>query len=279
MGSSLDGVLTIDEGVVFLAILVGVGKGYLDILALQVDDGIKAIVGHAIGKQILQTIARDNAATIIHDGQTRVQVGIVAEHVLDDLVAIRIVLKQRVVGLEHDIGARLVIRGLSNVALEDTTLEDHLAYLSVTIAMGFEMGTQEVDSLDTDTIHSHRLLKGLGVVLTTRIQLADGFDDLSLRDTTTIVANRDPQMVYNIDLNALASIHTELIDGVVDGFFQKYVDTILWLRTVGEASDVHARTRADMVYIRQVADVVFIVVYLFIRLTDYAVVFYHKAFL
>ena len=271
--------LTIDEGVVFLAILVGVGKGNLDILALQVDDGIKAIVGHAIGKQILQTIARDNAAPIIHDGQTRVQVGIVTEHVLDDLVAIGIVLKQRVVGLEHDIGARLVIRGLSNVALEDTTLEDHLAYLSVTIAMGFEMGTQEVDSLDTDTIHSHRLLKGLGVVLTTRIQLADGFDDLSLRDTTTIVANRDPQMVYNIDLNALASIHTELIDGVVDGLFQKYIDTILWLRTVGEASDVHARTRADMVYIRQVADVVFIIVYLFIRLTDYAVVFYHKAFL
>jgi hypothetical protein len=34
-----------------------------------------------------------------------------------------------------------------------------------------------------------------------------------------------------------------------------------------------------MVYIRQVADVVFIIVYLFIRLTDYAVVFYHKAFL
>ena len=36
-------VLAVDERVVFLAILVGVGEGYLYVLALDMDDGIEGL--------------------------------------------------------------------------------------------------------------------------------------------------------------------------------------------------------------------------------------------
>ena len=37
--------LTVDKGVVLLAILVGMGKGYLNVFTLHVDDGVEAVVG------------------------------------------------------------------------------------------------------------------------------------------------------------------------------------------------------------------------------------------
>ena len=56
MGTTLCGMLTIDERVVFLAILVGMCKGYLDIVALQMDNRIEGVVGHAVLQQVLQTM-------------------------------------------------------------------------------------------------------------------------------------------------------------------------------------------------------------------------------
>ena len=46
--AALCGVLSVDKRVVLLAILVGMGEGYLDVVTLQVDNGIKRIVGHAV---------------------------------------------------------------------------------------------------------------------------------------------------------------------------------------------------------------------------------------
>ena len=57
MGAALNGMLTIDERVILLAILVGMGKGYLDVLALQVDDGIEGIAGHAVLQQVFETVS------------------------------------------------------------------------------------------------------------------------------------------------------------------------------------------------------------------------------
>ena len=67
--SALNSVLAIDEGLVLFTILVRMGEGYLDIFALQVDDGIKSVVGHAVVEKVLQSVSRKNATTIIHDGQ------------------------------------------------------------------------------------------------------------------------------------------------------------------------------------------------------------------
>ena len=45
MGAALCGVLTVDEGVVFLAVLVDVCYGNLDVLAFEVDYGVERFLG------------------------------------------------------------------------------------------------------------------------------------------------------------------------------------------------------------------------------------------
>ena len=78
--------LTVDERVVFLAILVGMGEGNFYILPFEMDDGVDALGGHVIVQQILQAITTQNAPAAIHDGKTRVQIRIVVEHDLHDII-------------------------------------------------------------------------------------------------------------------------------------------------------------------------------------------------
>ena len=129
----------------------------------------------------------------------------------------RVVLKQRVVGFEEDVGARLVLSGLCLVTLQDAPFENSRSDLSVTIGANLEARAQEVHRLDAHTIHAHRLLERLRVVLATRVQLANGLHEFALWNAATVVAHRDAQVVVDVDLDALAGIHAELVDGVVDG--------------------------------------------------------------
>ena len=57
MRSALRGVLTVDEGMIFLAILVGMGEGNLDILALEVDDRIQTVTRHRVVEKIFESVA------------------------------------------------------------------------------------------------------------------------------------------------------------------------------------------------------------------------------
>ena len=109
MSSALRGVLTVDKGIVLLAILVGVGESHLDVLALHVDDVVEAVIGHVVGKKILQTVAAQDATTIVHDGKARIEIGVVAKHRLHDVIVEAVVLEESVVGLEKDVGSVLIL--------------------------------------------------------------------------------------------------------------------------------------------------------------------------
>ena len=132
MSTALGGVLTIHEGIVLLAILIGMGKGNLDIFALHVDNLIETLVGHIIGQEILQTMTAEDAATIVHDGESGVQISIVAEHRLHEIIVERIVLEQGIIRFEEDEGTILVLRIFGLVALQDTFLKLQMAHLAVT---------------------------------------------------------------------------------------------------------------------------------------------------
>ena len=56
MCSALGGMLTVYKRVILLAVLVGMRKGYLDILALQVNNGVECIAGHTVLQQILKSV-------------------------------------------------------------------------------------------------------------------------------------------------------------------------------------------------------------------------------
>ena len=55
--TALGGVLAVDKGIVFFAVLVGMCKGYLDVLPLEVDDVVEAFAGHVVLQQVFQPVA------------------------------------------------------------------------------------------------------------------------------------------------------------------------------------------------------------------------------
>ena len=256
MGSALGGVLAVYEGIVFLAILVGMGKGYLDVFALHVDNLIEALIGHIVRKKILQTMTAEDAAAIVHDGKTGVQISIVAEHGFHDVVVEGIVLEEGVIRLKIDESTILIFSILGNIALQNTFLKLQMAHLSLAERLHLEMRAEGVHRLHTHSVQADTLLERLAVVLTTGIQHAHSLDKFTLRNTTTIVAHADPQMIFDINLQSGASPHLELIDRVIYHLFQEYVDSILRQVTITQTTNVHTRTSTYMLHITQVSDVV-----------------------
>ena len=88
------------------------------------------------------------------------------------------------------------------------------------------MRAQGIDSLHTHTIQADRLLESLGVELTTGVQNANTLDELTLRNTSTIVTYGNAQVVLDIDFNTITCTHLEFIDRVVEHLLQQHIDTV-----------------------------------------------------
>src|SRR5574344_2080707 len=131
MSTALGGMLTVDKRVILLAILVGVGEGNLDVLALEVDDRIETVTRHRVVEKIFESVATKDAPSVIHDGKPRVEISVVAEHGLDNVVMEGVVEKQRVIWFEEDIRTVLIVRGISIVALQYSLFECSGAHLTV----------------------------------------------------------------------------------------------------------------------------------------------------
>ena len=268
MGSALNGVLAIDEGIILLAILVGVREGNLDVVPLEMDDGIEGIAGHTVLQQILQTSAGEDATAVVHNGQPRIQVSIVAEHILHDLIVIGIVLEERIVRLEENVGTVLILRGFRHITYQHATLKDSLAHLPFTIASHLKTAAQGIHGLHTHTVQTDRLLESLRVELSAGVQDANGVDELSLRDASSVVTNRHPKIILDGYLDTVASLHLELVDRVVEHLLQQHIDTVVGLGAVVKLSDIHTWTQTDMLQTRQGADVLVIILHLSILAID-----------
>ena len=266
VGAALCGVLSVDEGVVFLAVLVGMGEGYLDILALHVDDGIDALIGHRVVEQVFQSVAAQDAAAVVHDDEPRVEIGVVAEHDLHNLVVERIVLEERVVGLEGDEGARLLLGRHGLVAQQVAALEDCGAHLSLAVGAHLEMQAQRIDRLYAHAVESHTLLEGFRVVFTTCVEHADRLDELALRYAPPVVSHGDALVVLHIYFDAFAGVHLELIDRVVYHLLEEHIDAVFGQGAVAQASDIHAGARAHVLHVGEVDDIVVGIVDRFLRL-------------
>ena len=210
------------------------------------DNGIERVIRHAVFQQVLQPMTAQNATTVIHNGQSDIQIGIVAEHVLHNLIMELVVDEFRVIGLKVDICSILVLGGLCHVTDQFATLEDSLAHLAVAVAMHLETTAQRIDSLHTHTIQTDRLLESLRVELTTGIQDTDRLDEFSLWDTTTIVTDGDTEMILYRYLNAVARLHLKLVDRVVEDLLQQHIDSVFCGGTVTQATDIHTGTEPDM---------------------------------
>ena len=139
MGTALRRMLTIDEGMVFLTVLVSMSEGYLDILTLEMDDRIESVIGHTVIQQVLESMTGENAPVIIHNGKTCIQIGIVTEHILHDIILEPVVQEKCIVRLKKDECAVFVLRIFCYVTRHHTLLKGCPAHLSITIASDLEM--------------------------------------------------------------------------------------------------------------------------------------------
>ena len=170
MCTALRCMLTIHERVILLAILIGMSESDFNILSLHVNNRIQWINGHIISQKVLQTMSTKYTTTIVHNGQSGVQIGIVTEHFLHNIIMEAIILEERCIWFKVDVSTIFIRRLLCFVALNITLLKRKLTYFTVTEALHLKTRAKSVNRFDTDTIQADTLLKCLRVILTTRIQ-------------------------------------------------------------------------------------------------------------
>ena len=143
--------------------------------------------------------------------------------------------------------------------LELAALEARPGALAVAVGADVEVLGQGVDRLGAHAVESDRLLEDLVVELAAGVEDAHGLDHGIQGDTASEVA--DGHVVHlDVDADLLAEAHREFVDGVVYDFFEEDIDAVARIVAVAEPADVHARTKAYVLYAFEGAYVVVCVV-------------------
>ncbi len=100
VGASLGGVLSVDEGIVFLAILVGVCKHHFNVVALQMYDRVERLRCHVLLEQVEKSVAREVSFPVEENLKACVEVGVVVDHCLNKVQTELVVTEKSVVGKE-----------------------------------------------------------------------------------------------------------------------------------------------------------------------------------
>ena len=132
MCSPLRSVLSIDETMILFTVLIGMCEGDFYVFSDDMNNRIQTVIRHIVIQQIGQTIAAFDATSIIHDGQSAVQIGVVTQHSLDNIVVKTIVLEERIVGFEIDICTVFIVRIKGFVTLFHTLFECQLTHFPIT---------------------------------------------------------------------------------------------------------------------------------------------------
>ena len=235
-------------------------EGNLDVFALKVNYRVKTVVRHVVVKQIFQTVARQYSAAVVHNCKAGVEVCVVAQHNLDEFAVKLIVLEQSVVGLKEDVRSVLVLRVLGLVGCQHAFLECCRAHLSVAVRAHLEVRAQGVYRLCSHAVQTDALLERLAVVFSSGVEYAYRLDEFSLRNASSVVSHAYAQIVFHVNLDALSGVHLELVDTVINDFFQQDVNSVFLVTSVAQFSDVHSGTCPDMLHVRQVADVVICII-------------------
>ena len=129
-----------------------VGKSDVDAFSLEVHYRIESLRGHVVGEKIFQTVARDDATTIVENGESRVEIGVVAEHRLDEFAMKAIVEEELRIGFKVD-KRTIFLFGISrNVRHELSTLKSGFAILTIAMSASNKFLRKRIDSFQTHTI-------------------------------------------------------------------------------------------------------------------------------
>ena len=153
-----------------------------------------------------------NTTTIIHNRQTRIQISIISKHCFHYVIMERIVLEQSVIWFEIDKSTIFIIRFIGMITNLITFFKFYFTDFTFSIRANSKMGTQSINCFNTYTIQTDTLLKSLTIVFTTSIKYTDSFYKFTLRNTTSIITNRNTKIIFDIHLNAATSFHFKLVN-------------------------------------------------------------------
>ena len=121
------------------------------------------------------------------------------------------------------------------------------------------MRGEGVDGLEAYAVEAHALLEGFAVVLASGVEHRHGLDEFAKGYAAAVVAHGHAHVVVDIYFDALARVHLEFVDGVVDDLFQQHVDAVLGMSAIAQSADVHAGACAHVLHVGEVAYLVFAV--------------------
>ena len=73
MSTALCGVLTVDERIVFLAVLVGMSDNHLYLVAFKMNGSVERVVAHIFLYEVAEAIARAIFFAVVDYGQSCVE--------------------------------------------------------------------------------------------------------------------------------------------------------------------------------------------------------------
>ena len=272
VGAPLDSVLSVDKGIILITRLVGVREGNLNIFARDMNNRIKRISGHALCEQVEETVLGDKLTTVIVERKAGIEIRVVAKHGLNILVAELIIIEEFFVRIRRELNARTTFRlhfcaGLSHPVLDshDTGVFDKFALMEnsitgtiITERLYGEIGRKCIYGLCSHTVQTDGFLKGFIVIFTTGIDNRNSIHHLTQWNSTSVVTNRH-LAAFDGYINDFTLLHAELVDGVVDCFFNKNVYTIVSVTSVAKLTDIHTRTQTNMLETRQGDDITVVV--------------------
>ena len=216
MRASLSRMLTIDEGKVVLAVLIDVGKGHFDILALDVDEGIKGILGKVFPEQVLEPVLGSKTLSVVYDGEASVEESVIAQHALHVFITKAVFLEHRGVGNKGDEGSVLLIGRLVLLVkgLRFAAGKIDPTRLAFPEGLDVELIRESVNGLDSHPIQSDGFLEGLRIVLRPSVNLRRAVEQFLKGNAPAVVAHLH-LVTVRLDLDLLAEAHNELVDAVI----------------------------------------------------------------
>jgi len=247
VGAAVGGILAVDERKIVLAVVVGMGEGDLELLALVVAELVDVVLAHLGVEKVQESVLRHVFLAVEVQDETGVEVGIVPDALFEEFEVEREIVEEFAVRNEFDEGAVLHVALDRTVplALEHAALEHGLGAFAVANRHDAEPARKRVDGLRTDPVEADGKLEDVVVVFRARIDDGHALDDLAQRYAAAVVAHRY-LVVLECDVDLLSVSHDELVDGVVDHFLGEHIDAVIGIGAVAEPPDVHAGTKPDV---------------------------------
>lgn len=153
-------------------------------------------------------------------------------------VLIRFEAEDRAVTLARGLGA---FHFLDHFTLGE---DDGLGF-PVPESLDFEEGREGVYGFDTDAVEANGFFECFGVVFGTGIDFGGAVHELAEGNATSEIADGD-EAFFEVNFDGFAVAHRELIDCVVDDFFEEDVDPIVGGRTVAQFAYIHTGADANV---------------------------------